>query len=107
MAKKNLDSLSALLDENVTYIHSNGWVESKEEVLNNLSSHYLTYHSVDIRTSSVRRYGNSFIVTGEGLFKVSLKDTPIDIELLYTEVYTTDGDAIRLVHRHACKMPVK
>jgi hypothetical protein len=107
MAEKKLDSLSMLLDEDVIYIHSNGWMENQTEVLNNIESGYLTYHSVDIRKSSVRRYGNSYIVTGEGLFKVSLKDTPIDIELLYTEVYAADGDVVRLVHRHACKMPAK
>lgn len=105
MAEKNTDSLSVLLDDDVQYIHSNGWTETKSEVLNNITSGYLTYHSVDIRKATIRQYEKCFIVTGEGLFRVSLKDKPIDIELLYTEIYTVSGHEIKLVHRHACKKP--
>lgn len=105
MAEKNMDSLSLLLDENVQYIHSNGWIESKAEVLNNIESDYLTYHKVDVLQATVRQFNSLFIVTGQGLFNVSLNSKPIQIPLLYTEVYSVGPDKISLVQRHACKKP--
>ena len=33
MIDKKLDSLSAVLDENVRYVHSNGWIQNKNEII--------------------------------------------------------------------------
>ncbi|MBK9257454.1 MAG: DUF4440 domain-containing protein [Saprospiraceae bacterium] len=104
MEQKQMDSLSLLLDDGVYYIHSNGWKETKDEVLENIQSGKLTYRNVRITDSDVRLIDNTAIVTGKGIFSVSMDDKPIEINLYYTEVYVIKAEGIRLVSRHACKI---
>ncbi|MBK9566646.1 MAG: nuclear transport factor 2 family protein [Saprospiraceae bacterium] len=104
MEEKHFDSLSTLLHENVHYIHSNGWKETKEELLHNIQSNKLSYQGVTIQESEVRIEGNTGIVTGKGTFNVSLDGKPMEIQLYYTEVYVITENGIRLMSRHACRM---
>lgn len=104
MSNKQLDSLSALLDKEVLYIHSNGWIESKEEVLGNLESGKLSYRKVTVDKADAREYDKTVIVQGSGLFEVALEGKPIDIKLNYTEVYVNVEGSWKLVSRHACKI---
>ncbi|MEY3421406.1 MAG: hypothetical protein RIR48_1698 [Bacteroidota bacterium] len=102
--EKNTDSLSTLLHENVHYIHSNGWKETKQELIHNIKSGKLTYHSVTVHESDVRIEGNTGIVTGKGIFNVALDGKSMEIPLYYTEVYVLTQSGIRLLSRHACRI---
>ncbi len=107
MQEEKLDSLTLLLDDAVQYIHSNAWIETKEEVLKNIQTKHLVYHEVKVSNHNVRQFQNTFVVTGQGLYKVSLKDKFIEIPLLYTETYVLKNDSVSLVHRHACRFLVE
>jgi hypothetical protein len=104
MEQVQTDSLALLLDERVAYIHSNGWNESKDEVLENLRSGKLAYRQVEVLEEAARCYEASAIVTGKGLFSVALEGRPLEIKLYYTEVYVQQGTAWRLASRHACRI---
>nr|MBS0038244.1 nuclear transport factor 2 family protein [Saprospiraceae bacterium] len=99
----NLDSLSNLLAEDVMYVHSNGWVENKSEILENIESGHLTYRQVDIEEQAIRFYGSVAIVKGLAEFQVALDGNPITLDLLYSETYHLEDGKWRLVHRHACR----
>jgi Domain of unknown function (DUF4440) len=103
LATSQFDSLSTLLHDDVYYIHSNGWQESKSEVLENIKSGKLTYHDVKVHASEVRLVDNTGIVTGKGTFYVSLNGKPNEYNLFYTEVYVKTDQGIKLLSRHACK----
>lgn len=103
MILENLDSLDALLAEDVLYVHSNGWVETKEEVLENIGTAHLSYHRVDIQSQSARIYGQTAIVTGLATFSVALDGNPITLDLLYSETYHRLRGQWKMVHRHACR----
>ena len=51
MLIKNDTNLANILDDKVSYGHSNGWVETKQDIIRNLSSGQMKY--VDIREDSV------------------------------------------------------
>ncbi len=104
MTNVQLDSLGTLLDERVRYIHSNGWTESREEVLENLRSKKLTYQSVAVEEAEARAYGKSVVVVGKGKFNVSLDGKPLELTLLYTEVYVPHKKHWKLVSRQACRL---
>ena len=38
LVQKKVDSLKIVLDERLTYIHSNGWVQTKRELIDDLLS---------------------------------------------------------------------
>ncbi len=105
MVEEQLDSLSSVLSEDLKYIHSNGWIETKEEVLENIASRHLGYREVIVDEEDVRYYGKTGIVTGRGLFRVSLDGDPMEFELSYTEVYHKKDGQWELVQRHACRPP--
>lgn len=101
MVNKNLDSLNAILDERVQYVHSNGWTENKKEIIEDIRSGKLVMSSVKVSEASARVYKGFVIVNGKGSFNVLLNGEPIDISLLYTEVYAKRQNGWLLVSRHA------
>ena len=105
LISKQYDSLTALLDDKVQYIHSNGWTQDKKEIIDDSKSGTLNYQNVTIKESRARLYASTAIVTGLGSFAGIRDGTPFSLELRYTEVYVKTGSRWRLVSRHANRMP--
>ena len=103
MTERQMDSLQKYLHEDVLYIHSNGWIENKTEVIDNIKSGKLIYRNVDIVENTCRMDGTLAVITGKAMFYVRLDKTDIDIPLLYTEVYSLEGNHPTLFSRHACR----
>lgn len=106
LINKNYDSLNWVMDEQIKFIHSNGWVQSKTEVIEDIKSGKLNYTGVIVQESSVILFNKkSAVVTGKGTFKGLMPDkSEFNIKLLYTEVYVKSKKQWRLVSRHACKI---
>jgi len=106
MVTKNYDSLNVVAEETLKFIHSNGWIQSKAELTEDLKSEKLNYTSIDVEESSVVMYHNkSAVVTGKGTFKGLMPDkSEFNVHLLYTEVYVKSKKQWKLVSRHACKI---
>jgi hypothetical protein len=105
MAARRYDSLEAILDDRLNYIHSNGWTQSKREVMDDFASGKLTYREIKVAESFVRLYDKTAIVTGKGKFSGFVSGNPFAMELAYTEVYIKRKKAWLLASRHANKMP--
>jgi hypothetical protein len=103
LVNKNIDSLHFVLDDRLTYIHSNGWVQSKKELMDDLLSGKLTYDKIEVLESTVRLYSKSAIVTGKGKFVASLSGTTNTFDLTYTETYVLQKREWKLVSRHASR----
>lgn len=104
LVNKNIDSLKFVLDERLTYIHSNGWVQSKKELIDDLLSGKLTYNKIEVLENSVRLYTKSAVVTGKGRFVASLDGSTNTFDLTYTETYVLQKREWKLVSRHASRM---
>jgi hypothetical protein len=104
MISKQFDSLSLILDADLKYIHSNGWVESKEDLLANLKSDKLVYKQVLVSETKVTLTNHVAIVSGKGLFSVILENVKIEIPLMYSEIYVKKRGNWLLLHRHANKL---
>jgi hypothetical protein len=105
MKTLRFDSLNQMLDDNLMYIHSNGWVENREDVTNNLKTGKLVYRHVAVSEASVRLYGNTAIVTGKGAFSGVNSGTEFSLNLLFTEVYVKKNNRWLLASRHASRLP--
>ena len=105
MISKQFDSLSLILDADLKYIHSNGWVESKEDLLANLKSDKLVYEKVTVSETKVTLTNHVAIVSGKGLFSVILENQTLEIPLMYSEIYVKKRGKWLLLHRHANKLP--
>lgn len=102
---KQVDSLEALLHEDIQYVHSNAWRETKSEVIENIKTDHLTYRKVTIESASANAFSHTVVVNGRALFEVALDGRPIDIYLDYIEVYLYSEDRWQLISRHSCKIP--
>lgn len=105
MIDKRLDSLEAMLDDHVKYIHSNGWTQSKKEVIDDFVTGKLSYQKIEITESTVRLFEGTAIVTGKGKFSGTVNNIKFSLELLFTEVYVNKMNQWLLVSRHANRMP--
>ena len=105
MVNKRYDSLELLLDDQVKYIHSNGWAQSKKEVVDDFASGKLSYQKIEVTESAISLYDKTCIVTGKGKFSGTVNNNAFAMELSYTEVYVNMNDRWLLASRHANRMP--
>ena len=105
MIRMQYDSLEAVLDDRLLFVHSNGWTETKQEFIQDIKSSKLRYTNIQVLESSVRIYPATAIVTGKGKFNVLLDGSPLDINLFYTEVYILKNDKWLLASRHSNRLP--
>jgi hypothetical protein len=104
LISKQYDSLLTLFHEDIEYIHSNGWVESKADIIADLKSGKLNYKRVDVNEVKVRLSKNIAILTGKGVFFVTMDNKDLEIKLLYSEVYIKEKGKWLLTHRHSNKL---
>jgi hypothetical protein len=105
MTLQSYDSLEAMLDDRLLFIHSNGWTETKEEFIQDIKSGKLRYMDIEVTEATARIYSNAAIVVGKGKFKVLLEGNELVINLYYTEVYVWKNDKWLLASRHANRLP--
>lgn len=105
MIRMQYDSLESVLDDRLLFVHSNGWTETKQELIQDIKSSKLRYTNIQVLESSVRIYPATAIVTGKGKFNVLLDGSPLEINLFYTEVYVLKNDKWQLASRHSNRLP--
>lgn len=104
LTQKKLDSLAEMLDERLMYVHSNGWIQTKKEMIDDLKTGKLNYISIEVKSNKVRVYNNTAIINGTGSFQVTMDGKPLTIELNYTEVYVKEKSRWLLASRHANRL---
>ena len=105
MIHDRVDSLEAALDDRLKFIHSTGWIQTKQELLADTKSGKLNYQTIDVSDLEARVYGTTAIVTGKGTFSGTNTGTPFVVSLMFTEVYVLKDKVWQLASRHANKMP--
>lgn len=103
LVKKNTVSIIQQTDKAVSYGHSNGWVETKAEMINNLETGYLTYRSFKEDSLQVTINGNvahaRFIADIEAT--LNQKDSQFHLKVL--EVWVKKGKRWLLFARQAVR----
>lgn len=105
LINRQTDSLQLYLHDKLRYIHSNGLVETKAEMIANNLSGDLVYKAVSIDQMEIRSEGQLAIVTGRGIFSGILYGKAFEADLMFTEVYVLKAGNWLLLSRHANLMP--
>ncbi|MFN0274276.1 MAG: nuclear transport factor 2 family protein [Chitinophagales bacterium] len=99
----NADSIRLLTSAELTYGHSNGWVETRDEVIENLQSGYINYNSYMEDSMQVVITGKQahvrFVADIGATFKG--KDSVFHLKVL--EVWVREGKLWKLYARQAVK----
>jgi ketosteroid isomerase-like protein len=97
LVNRDLEALRRLYADDLVYVHSNGRVESKTEILGRIESGDLRYHKVDLIAPKARLYGGAAVVNGSFDASVDVTGRRIDARVIYIHVYSREGSGWRLV----------
>ncbi|MDA0977212.1 MAG: nuclear transport factor 2 family protein [Proteobacteria bacterium] len=64
MVEGDADKLAVFLADTLTWTHSSGKTDSRTSFLDVMRAGTTVYHSLDVRDTAVRQFGNIFILEG-------------------------------------------
>lgn len=103
LVDKNTVSINQQTDKALTYGHSNGWIETKADVIKDLETGYLKYNSFKEDSIAILINGNVASVRFRADINVTLKDTTSTFHLKVLEVWVKKGKRWVLFARQAVK----
>jgi len=104
LIEKDTAILKQLLHDNVTYGHSNGWVETKADVLKDLTSGKLVYHTIKPDSSTWKTEVNWASRRSKTRVEVSLNGNRMDLNLHVLEVWLKTNKGWQLIARQSTKV---
>ncbi len=103
LVKKNIVSINQQTDKALSYGHSNGWVETKAEMMKNIESAYLKYNSIQEDSLTVSMNGKLASVRFNATIDVYLNGKNGTYFLKVLEVWQRKGNRWILFARQAIK----
>lgn len=104
MTTKNTAALEVMLSDQLTYTHSNGLMEDKQQHLENIRTGKLQYRSIQPEEMKLSFYRRA--VVGTGIVNVNgiLNEKEFSIRLRYTDVYVKEKGRWRLAAWQSLKL---
>lgn len=103
LVKKNTVSINQQTDKALSYGHSNGWVETKTELIKNLETGYMNYNSIKEDSIQVMINGNVANVRFVADLAATLNGNSNMFHLKVLEVWVKKGKRWLLFARQAVK----
>ena len=104
LLQKDTVVLKQLLHDNVSYGHSNGWIETKRNVVEDLYNGKLTYNKIDEEIKSINVEGVAGIVRTELNVDVTVEGKQIQLKLAVLQVWMKGKKGWQLVARQSTKI---
>jgi hypothetical protein len=105
MAEGDLQTLDRLLADEVSYAHSSGVRDTKEQYFAKLRSGYYDYHRIDHPVERVEVVGDTAIVVGRMTADLSVDGTRKTIDNLSLAVWTRTAQGWRLLAYAPTRVP--
>jgi FKBP-type peptidyl-prolyl cis-trans isomerase 2 len=103
LVNKNTVSINQQTDKILSYGHSNGWVETKNDMIKNLETGYIKYNSIKEDSLQVTVNGNLGHARFVGDYNVTLNGNTVTFHLKVLEVWVRKGNRWLLFARQAVK----
>ncbi|MEI9810428.1 MAG: nuclear transport factor 2 family protein [Bacteroidota bacterium] len=103
LVKKNMVSVNQQTDKALSYGHSNGWVETKADMIKNLETGYMSYLEYKEDSLNVVVNGNMANARFVADIKASLNGNSNSFHLKVLEVWVKKGKRWLLFARQAVK----
>lgn len=105
LVNKNTVSINQQTDKALSYGHSNGWVETKTEMIKNLETGYISYQAYKEDSIAVLINGTMANVRFVADITATMKETRGNFHLKVLEVWVKKGKRWVLFARQAVKPP--
>ncbi|HET6350200.1 MAG TPA: nuclear transport factor 2 family protein [Candidatus Krumholzibacteria bacterium] len=106
MVKPDLAVLQQIFAEDATYVHSNGLLQTRDELFRMLERGEIRYLSFQVERVSYRPYGNdTVVVSGVQRIQLSSSGKTFESYSRYTAVYAPVDGVVKLVSYQSTSMP--
>lgn len=103
LVNKNTISINQQTDKALSYGHSNGWVETKADVIKDLETGYISYQEIKEDSITAVINGNMANVRFLAAITAKMKETTNHFKLRVLEVWVRKGNRWLLFARQAVK----
>lgn len=105
MIAADVTALDRCLGNELTYVHSNGDLETKAQFLSRVGSGELKYKAVRPKDVRVQVFGSSAVVTGLAAMEVRSKGTDLTMQIRFTNVYVAREGRWEMVAWQSTRLP--
>jgi ketosteroid isomerase-like protein len=98
-------ALSSFLADDLTYTHTTGQVENKEQFLAGISSGKLDYQSIQPSEVQVRVYATTAVMTGRAEMKVNAQGKDLAFAIRFTSVWVKGEGGWRMAAWQSTRLP--
>ena len=78
LVENDVDALEQLLADDLTYVHSNGMLDTKESYIGGLRSGHSRYLTMDMSDVEVRSFGDSALINAKFNARVKVGDREVN-----------------------------
>lgn len=103
LVEKEIWCIQRSVHDSLTYGHSNGWMESKTQLTQNLTNGYMIYHSFKEDSIVIVRDSNTAHIRFIATIEATLNGKPGTFRLKVLEVWVKKNDEWLLFARQAVK----
>lgn len=103
LVQKDERALKKILSKKVTYAHSNGWVEHRKELIENLFNGTLTYANIELTQTNIAIDENLGVVRSKGKFDVIMSEKLLHFKLNVLQVWAWKKGKWILMSRQSVK----
>ena len=105
MIEADTAALDTILAEDLTYTHTSGWVDTKEQFIGWLESGELNYESISTDSVRVRVYAAAAVVTGQAAVKIKVNGQAKNLQIRFIDVYVKRDDHWQMVAWQSTRLP--
>lgn len=102
---RNIDTLAALLSEDLRYVHSSGVDESRALYLERVAGGHYAYRGFEQLGRDFRVFGDVVLVNGDVLIDVDVAGTPKQIRARYLQAWARRGGQWQMVSWQSTPLP--
>ena len=104
LIEKDTATLKQLLHKNLTYGHSNGWVETKDDVVKDLTSGKLVYYTIKSDSITWKADANWASMRSKTKVEVSVNNNRTELNLHVLQVWLKTNKGWQLIARQSTKL---
>lgn len=104
LVSRDTIALHHFLDDQLTYGHSNGWIETKQDLIKNNFVKKLIYESISEDSISVQLSGSVAVARFNAIIKGVVADQAFHLKLHVCQTWIRDDLSWKLMARQAVKL---
>src|SRR5271155_4254179 len=105
LRKNDLEKLSQIYSDDYVLVRPDGSAFSKAQILDDLKSHSMSFHSIELTNEKIRIYGSVAVLTGDSKITSVRDGEESSTEFRLVAIYCKQSDRVVLVHFQSSPLP--